>query len=482
MHEVFPAHGNGADVERAYAEVIFSMLPVGRYLARMVVSRNVASPSGQNEEVAGRVPVWSDSVIFSVEALETSARNARPTDDAGVRDGPEAHQGDDDDGKSHQDDSSGIFFDFPPNMHHFENGQSPHVTFRIDRGFEPGDAAHIYLNDQFVAASSTPKGSVNMDNIPFDHGHVYNVTVSVSVSGMGAHGSPSRSRSVFFTSDDRHPQDILVCMYDPVNCVSRHDLALPPPQQPWSASAPEELHGPSNAFRERGEPPPVEIGWKRLVALHELPRMHAGQLSKHASSNAPLHSMPDFSNFLRAEDGELVLMDDFGPGCVFRIFMPVVMGPDDSGPRWRFRVRVDGELKIDELMGVLAELGTAPFIHPVAGFGNLKMGFYSMVPIVFHKRIVVSMVPAPPLVAQQVLDDSIYCLTQETLCSCKVYWDIDYTLLADTPADAAFEMVTSQGLLDALAMMEFSSFGKGQGSARQEEDRCAADLTPVPSC
>ena len=47
-------------------------------------------------------------------------------------------------------------------------------------------------------------------------------------------------------------------------------------------------------------------------------------MSKHASSNAPLHSMPDFSNFLRAEEGELVLMDDFGPGCVYRVFMPVV--------------------------------------------------------------------------------------------------------------------------------------------------------------
>lgn len=33
------------------------------------------------------------------------------------------------------------------------------------------------------------------------------------------------------------------------------------------------------------------------------------------------------SNFLRTEEGELVLMDDFGPGCVYRIFMPVVSGP-----------------------------------------------------------------------------------------------------------------------------------------------------------
>jgi hypothetical protein len=32
-------------------------------------------------------------------------------------------------------------------------------------------------------------------------------------------------------------------------------------------------------------------------------------------------------------------------------------GPNQSGPRWRFRVRADGKLVVDELMGVIAELG-----------------------------------------------------------------------------------------------------------------------------
>jgi hypothetical protein len=32
----------------------------------------------------------------------------------------------------------------------------------------------------------------------------------------------------------------------------------------------------------------------------------------------------------------------------------------------------------------------------------LVQGFYSMVPMVFHKRIVVSFMPPPPLDAQQV--------------------------------------------------------------------------------
>jgi hypothetical protein len=39
-----------------------------------------------------------------------------------------------------------------------------------------------------------------------------------------------------------------------------------------------------------------------------------------------LDGIPDFSNFVREEGGELIILDDFGPGCIYRIFMPVVSG------------------------------------------------------------------------------------------------------------------------------------------------------------
>jgi hypothetical protein len=35
--------------------------------------------------------------------------------------------------------------------------------------------------------------------------------------------------------------------------------------------------------------------------------------------------------------------------------------------------RVAGDFQVDEEIGVLGELGTPPFIHPVAGFGDLSM-------------------------------------------------------------------------------------------------------------
>jgi len=39
----------------------------------------------------------------------------------------------------------------------------------------------------------------------------------------------------------------------------------------------------------KGEGEGDYVGWKRVLALHEMPRFRAGELSKHASSNAPLH-------------------------------------------------------------------------------------------------------------------------------------------------------------------------------------------------
>ena len=67
-----------------------------------------------------------------------------------------------------------------------------------------------------------------------------------------------------------------------------------------------------------------------------------------------------------------------------------------------------------------AELGTPPFIHPLAGFGDLRMGFYSMVPIVFWHRVVVSLLPPQPLSSRAILDGAFACLTMETACDTKV--------------------------------------------------------------
>jgi len=453
MHEVFPGRADDADAERAYAEVVFDLLPAGAYHVRVVVSYGADGNHAAGEE---REQVWREDVFFSVEASE-----AAMLDDAGG--GATAASTD-----APRDDGSGIGFDFPPNMHHFKEGESVHVTFRIDRDFGDESSAHIYLGGVFVASSATPKGTVVMDNIPFDDDVVYNVTLAIMEGGQAT----ARAASILFTSAEKKPQDISVCMFDPANCVSRHDFAPAPPPGPGPPQ--EARRGQGDVGAGGAATGRDQVGWGRVLALHELPRMRAGQVSKHASSNAPLHSMPDFSNFLRAEAGELVLMDDFGPGCVYRIFMPVVMGPHQSGPRWRFRVRIDGDLKIDEAMGAMAELGSPPFIHPVAGFGDLKMGFYSMVPMVFRKRMVVSVQPPAPLQAQQLLDDSVYCLTHETRCACKVYWDIDYTRLARPPADPPFELDATRELLEALALFEFSALAREsvRGGGEAEVDRC----------
>jgi hypothetical protein len=98
-----------------------------------------------------------------------------------------------------------------------------------------------------------------------------------------------------------------------------------------------------------------------------LPERRRGVTRAHASSNAWTERLPDFGHFLREDGGELVMLDAFGPGCVFRMFFPVVAGPEGSGPAWRLRVRIDGKLAVDLSVEELSELATPPFIHPLAG-------------------------------------------------------------------------------------------------------------------
>ena len=410
MAELFPWQ---ADVEasvRTYAEISWPAdLPASIYRVRVTLSRAqpATEPAGSNGAQGERIDLWSDSVSFSLLPEDTEPPSAAlPVAQAGPSP-PAPSCSPQVSGQLPADAAYGVFFDFPPSMHHFEPPNDPHVSYRVEGDWGDDHAAHIYLagvwNGAFacraVASSSTPKGTLVMSTIAFETDQIYNVTVTVREPS----GAFSRAASVLFTAAATSPQHAAVCLVEPHACVSRRDLDLPPPSSAPAggdedSQSQEDTGGQGGSAScstpdEDGESGGEHVGngsgchrigqenagWNVLLRPERIAQQRPGVVSKHASSAAPVHSQPDFSQFLRAEDGELVLLDDFGPGCGYRIFMPVVMGPGASGGSWRLRVRIDGELRVDHTMDVLAELGSPPFVHPLAGLGDLRLGFYSLV-------------------------------------------------------------------------------------------------------
>jgi len=345
MAELFPVSSDEPAGERMYTEVYFSG-PAGEYEARVVLSlvpaaedeEDVDADGGSGEDMSMRVDVWSDTVRFSVaESGDTAAEvphSAAPAGGGRAASGGEQRWG--------------VYFDYPPTAVYDFGEEEPRVTFRVEGDFGEEHTANVYLDGRFVTQASTPKATICMSTIPFDDGVTYNVSVEI----VEPQGHVSRTGSVLFTAAESRPNEIAVCIISPSNCVSHRDLDLPdpdsappPPARAHARQGEQDGACDKEEVRRSGSWPggdkrcrggaegrgnggggrgPEYIGWQRVLNLHELPRRRAGEISKHASSNAPLHSMPDFSNFLRAEDGELILMDDFGPGCVYRIFMPVV--------------------------------------------------------------------------------------------------------------------------------------------------------------
>lgn len=145
-------------------------------------------------------------------------------------------------------------------------------------------------------------------------------------------------------------------------------------------------------------------------------------MSESATSTGGRDSEPDFGHFLRAEGGELVILDDFGPGCVYRIMVPDIRDSDDQerASVWRLRVRIDGGLAVDMSMTEWGDLGTPPFTHPLAGMLAAGQAWLSLVPMVFHRRCTVSLVPHPGADPNVIIADSLHCLAHSTRCSHKV--------------------------------------------------------------
>ncbi|KAJ1476635.1 hypothetical protein T484DRAFT_1907546, partial [Baffinella frigidus] len=355
-----------------------------------------------------------------------------------------------------------VEINFPRDGHVFWS--PPQVDYSID-GLETlpegqGWWAHVEINNEKVAEMWDPEGTIVLNAVWFMRGVEHHVSIHLFAgTHVEAAALPVASRTVRFTAEASDDAPRLSCVTSPENCVSADDLALEPL---LAARTLEPLHPPSSPRgaaegAEGGdsaadsETPVRGEGWGQSAALGRemlgalvdvagLPKRRRGVTRLHASSNAWTERLPDFGHFLRAENGELVMMDSFGPGCIFRMFFPVFEGPEQSGPKWRLRLRIDGLLQVDMTMEELTDLATPPFVHPLAGFGDVQLGFLSLVPLVFHQRCTVSFLPPAPLEAERILRDLVACLDHDLFCSTKVYWDIDYVRFASRPSSPPFSM------------------------------------------
>ena len=126
----------------------------------------------------------------------------------------------------------------------------------------------------------------------------------------------------------------------------------------------------------------VRTGLERLWDISKLPELRPEKL-RQASSGAVYPLAKDGAEFLyRESDGEYVLFDATGPGCVVRYWSALIV------PGTRIRFYFDGHTTPDIDMH-LADMFTGqtfPWLHPVVGNDTISSGgFYSYLPIPYEK-------------------------------------------------------------------------------------------------
>lgn len=136
------------------------------------------------------------------------------------------------------------------------------------------------------------------------------------------------------------------------------------------------------------------VGLDNVLRFDELPYPHPGVLVRQHGSFDPAGNNDDgfACNRWAYHDGEYVLLDEVGPGCIESIWCT---SPPTGG---RIRIYFDNEAAPRVDRDILAFFsGTAvPFLAPLVGNDHVSSsGFYCKVPLVFAHRVRVAFT-APP--------------------------------------------------------------------------------------
>ena len=338
-------------------------------------------------------------------------------------------------------------FEWPADGHHFAEGERIFVHTRIEglrtQATPVGEFSELIdgygrmLIDGVASYDSLTsyRAAVNLEPSLSPGQSSYNVTLLVfrrNDEEDGREGAPCHSTSITVTLVAPAP----IRVRDPgcPDCVSYRDVwaTLAPPVDGQAHLDPDLVEAgvppaPSDyawdeGGRERWSSSSTPTGLSAVRELHSLARRRRHEFSWGATSTGGADWEPDFSHFLRAEGGELVLLDDFGPGCVYRILVPCIHDHVDQErvAQWKLRVRIDGKLAVDLSMADWGDLGTPPFTHPLAGMLIAGQTWLSFVPMVFHRRCTVSLVPHIASDPHAIIQDSLHCLAHGTRCTYKV--------------------------------------------------------------
>ncbi len=132
------------------------------------------------------------------------------------------------------------------------------------------------------------------------------------------------------------------------------------------------------------------VGLNALEQFEALPIFRQGVIAQQLSSSDPLGSDFDNTGYLYIDGSEVVIFDQEGPGCVYRIwirYMP--MTPDRI---IHFYFDYESEPRVSETIGNLFSGSLSPFLTPIVGDAATSSGgYYGYLPLPFEQHLKISL-------------------------------------------------------------------------------------------
>eukprot|EP00667_Euglena_gracilis_P006403 EG_transcript_6463 len=176
-----------------------------------------------------------------------------------------------------------------------------------------------------------------------------------------------------------------------------------------------------------GYPYSLQRGLAAYLAVEELPRRKLGIQSREITSfNVRGHNY-DFGNYLFLDHNEMVIMEDEGPGCVYRLFL-IFNHQVQNYHLFRWILRIDGRLVYNITLKELLGGRTFPFVPPLSGARSAAhQGLYTAVPVCYAERIRMSFWHRTMYNGQNFHRDMMYtCVETAAYCHHMPMWNVDW--------------------------------------------------------
>jgi hypothetical protein len=198
------------------------------------------------------------------------------------------------------------------------------------------------------------------------------------------------------------------------------------------------------------DPPAAVVGAAALAGIDTLPFLPLDEQSRHASSYDRNGDNADFGNAYGVDaEGNGILLDARGPGCVYRIWFTGFQASD------QIHIYFDDETtaRINMPLAQLFGGDSTPFMAPLVGNAAISSGgYFSYVPLPFAKSIRITATPDLGL-----------------------YYNIDYHAL---PADAPIATWTGTEDLSAVRAVWAAPGSDPQGASGSTSVKSMFDLAP----